>query len=111
MASNIFIFFHYYCRSSSHHDIIEDNDYEVPFGHLIPKTRSQITADRVSSLSSMNLQSHHSDYRDHRDRDHHRDRDRDHQQHFNSFIHHQYMQPQLQRSSSMRPQFYQHVDT
>lgn len=94
----------FFFRSSSHHDIIEDNDYEVPFGHLIPKPRSQI-ADRGSSLSSMNLQSHHSDHRDHRDH-------RDHQQHFNSFIHHQYMQPQLQRSSSMRPQFYHHdVDT
>ena len=76
-------------RSTSHHDIIEDNEYEVPFGHLMPKRING------SSRSSMNLPIVHEGHNNH--------------DHFNPFIH-QYMQPQLQRSSSMRPQFY-HVDT
>ena len=88
-------------RSTSHHDIIEDNEYEVPFGHLMPKR------PQGSSLSSMNLQQQHP--HDHLQHPH------DHLQHshdhFNNPFIHQYMQQQqLQRSSSMRPQFY-HVDT
>jgi len=70
-------------RSSSH-EILEDNQYEVPFGHLMPNKRLtgpyQITG---GSLSSVNLQQE-------------------------PFLHQypNFVPANIQRSTSMRPQFY-----
>ena len=83
-------------RSASHHDIIDDNEYEVPFGHLMPKR-----VIHGSSLSSMNNLVPTPDH-----------------SHFSNTTNtpflHQYMQPSIQHqrtsSSTMRPQFY-HLDT
>ena len=72
-----------FSRSSSH-EILEDNQYEVPFGHLMPNKRLtgpyQITG---GSLSSVNLQQE-------------------------PFLHQypNFVPANIQRSTSMRPQFY-----
>jgi len=90
-------------RSASHHEMLDsgdrglpvDNQYEVPFGHLMPRQQKQYRLDgQLGSMSSM-------------------------QDHFNSVPPSQpFLSQQIQRSSSMmRPgpvpplQFYTHTDS